>query len=78
MDRTAMGIQWGTWGDSPQPSHTQTHRVNSLHRRGGGEAFSPNGVHKGGRPADCRRVCTFVHSVCAGLSKPDTLGAKVL
>ena len=69
---------WGTWGDSPQPSHTQIHRVNSLRRRGGGEAFSPNGVHKGGRPAAIRRVCTFVHSVCTGLWKPNLLEVKVL
>ena len=48
MDRTAMGILWSTWGDSPQPAHAQTHRVNSVRRRGGDEAFSPNGVHRGG------------------------------
>ena len=67
-----------TWGGSPQASHTQTHRVNSLRRCGGGAAFSPNGVQKGGRPAAVRKVCMFVHSVCSGLSKPTLLGVKVL
>ena len=44
---------WGAWGDSPQPSQTQTRRVNSLRLRGGGEAFSPNGVDRSGHPGDC-------------------------
>ena len=77
MDRTAMGILWSTWGDSPQPSHAQGHRVNSVLSRGGGEAFSPNGVHRGECPPADHKVSTFVHSVCTGLSKPNLLGLKV-
>ena len=69
---------WSTLGDSLQPLHAQTHRVNSVRRRGGGEAFSRTGVHRGGRPAAVREVCTFVHSVCTGLSKPNLLGIKAL
>ena len=56
----------------------KSHRVNRHRRRGGGEAFSPNGVHRGGRPAGVRKVCMLVYSVCTGLSKPNLLGVKVL
>ena len=77
-DRTAMDILWGTWGGSPQPPHAQAHRVNSVRRRGGGEASSTNGVHRGVRPAAVRNVCTFIHSVCTGLSKPKLPGVKIL
>ena len=69
---------WSTWGDSPQPSHAQTRRCNSIRRRGGGEAFSRNDVHGGGRPAAVREVRTFVHTMSTGLSKPNLLGVKVL
>ena len=78
MDRTAMGIFTAEMGDIPQRSNTQSRSVNSLRRRGGGEAFSINGVHRGKRPGGVRKVSMFKHSVCTGLSKPNLLGVKVL
>ena len=54
MDRTVRGIFMGYVGrQSATVAHTQTHRVDSICGHGGSEAFSPNGVHRSGRPADC-------------------------
>ena len=47
------GHFYGVRGVTVRNRRTQTNRVNSLRRRSGGEAFSPNGVYRGGRPAEC-------------------------
>ena len=50
---------------------TQIRRGDSVRGNGGDEAFSRNGVHRGGRPNAVRTVCTFMHSVPTGQLKPD-------
>ena len=70
---------WGTWGDSPQPSHTHRHI-------GLTASAAVAGVKRSRQTAfiekdllqTVRKVCTFAHSVCTGLSKPDLPGVKVL
>ena len=78
MDATAMDVFMNTWGGSPPPSHADTHsRGNGVGGSGGSEAFSRNGVHRGGRPLAARRSCTFMYRVPTGQLMPNPLEAKV-
>ena len=72
-------FQWGTWGDNPQPSHTQRHI-------GLTASAAVAGVKRSRQTAfieadvllTVHKFRLFAHSVCTGVSKPDIQGAKVL
>lgn len=73
MGRYGHGRSYGVRRVKIRNHRTQILRGDSVRRRDGDETFSPNGVHRGGRPAAVRAVYTFVHRISARQSKPNLL-----
>ena len=55
---------------------TQIRRANSVRGSGGDEAFSRNGVHRGGRRTSVRAVRAFTHGVSRGQLNPNRPGVE--
>lgn len=76
MDGTyGHGLSSGICGMEVRNRRTQISRGrgNSARRGGGGEAFPRNDVHRGGRSAAVRAVCTFINSIPTGRLMPGPL-----